>query len=96
MSFREYDNGNAYMALFDSMEAFSDYMTTTPFADESTTDNRYNRIDEAHWQGMTSTEAYACLEDSRKAMQFIPSSLRKVITSTRRKAHGINEGYTLS
>lgn len=94
--FREYDNGNAYMALFDSMEAFSDYMNTTPFSNPDATSTIFNRIDENHWQGMTSTEAYACLEDSRKAMQFIPSSLRKVITSTRRKAHGKNEGYTLS
>ena len=94
--FREYDNGNAYMALFDSMEAFSDYMSTTPFYNPNSTDTIYNRIDEAHWQGMISTEAYACLEDSRKAMQFIPSSLRKVITATRKKAHGKNEGYILS
>ena len=94
--FREYDNGNAYMALFDSMEAFSDYMRTTSFADENSTSTLYNKLDDTHWEGMTSTEAYACLEDSRKAMQSIPSSLRKVITATRRKAHGKNEGYTLS
>lgn len=93
---REYDNGNAYMALFDSMEAFADYMRTTAFSNPDSTSNIYNRTDEAHWQGMTSTEAYSCLEDSQKAMQFIPASLRKVITSTRRKAHGKNEGYTLS